>query len=130
MTITARDIIITEEGAQARGRNGYFVPKEVELEAEADGIITLRVYSKSRGEAAPISLSLDLKDWQRISEALCGVRPRGPVDHFEPGDKVIVKGTDKILTIENYFGPQFYPPYTVKEEPNLYAAEDFVMVKE
>lgn len=42
----------------ARGRNGGFVPRKVELYEGKDGELTLDVYSKREGGAAPIRLRL------------------------------------------------------------------------
>lgn len=122
------NIIISGEGAKARGRNGFFIPREIDLGSEPDGAIAMRVYSKALGDSAPIMLSLSRADWRTIAEAVDGIQPRGEIAHFKSGDQVRVKRNGKILTIENYFGAKFNPPYTVIEEPSLYSHEDLEAV--
>ena len=130
MPNTEHDIQITDEGARARGRNGFFIPRKINIENEADGSVTLRAYSKAVGDSAPIMLSMSRADWTKVVEAIGrDSKVDVPVDHFKSGDKVRVKGTKKILTIENYFGPKVYPPYTVKEAGRMYSREELEPVK-
>jgi hypothetical protein len=59
--------------AHARGRNGPFVPRELEFEfaLHDDGtpLITIRVYSRRAG-AAPIELTMALNEWESHALAI------------------------------------------------------------
>jgi hypothetical protein len=59
--------------ARARGRNGTFVPRELEfafsLHDDGTPLITIRVYSRRAG-AAPIELTMALGEWESHALAI------------------------------------------------------------
>ena len=49
-------------------------------------------------------------------------------ERFKSGDRVRVKKTGEIRTIESDYGPKFHPPYTVKEDGTMYLPEELERV--
>jgi hypothetical protein len=43
---------------------------------------------------------------------------------YDPGDKVRVKATGEILTVQSDGSPTFYPPIACKESDRLFAADE------
>lgn len=46
----------------ARGRNGWFVPRSIEVTTDEEGRAVLKIFSRQRGDAPPIVIALSRED--------------------------------------------------------------------
>lgn len=54
----------------ARGRNGYFVPREMELFKDVRGQVNLEVWSRTRGRTEPVFLRVSKGEALELARAL------------------------------------------------------------
>lgn len=62
---------------RARGRNGYFVPRKVELLKDVRGQVNLEVWSRSRGKTEPLFLRLSRVDADKLARLILILVGRG-----------------------------------------------------
>jgi hypothetical protein len=59
------------EYAHARGRNGDFAPRsiEVEIDRHEDGtpVVRFNVYSRRHGDGPPVAVTVAVREWREIS---------------------------------------------------------------
>lgn len=78
----------------ARGRNGYFGPNTVFLiSEEGKATMTLQVYSRRAADAAPIVLSLDKDDMEKVACAILGI------DHAEVRRLQVSEGENLAMSV-------------------------------
>ena len=69
-----------EHEASARGRNGLFDPRKVEVTKEEHGgynSVAVNVFSKREDGAPPIRLRLPAAEWLKIAEAVKEIAEKG-----------------------------------------------------
>ena len=54
----------------ARGRNGYFVPRRVELFKDVRGQVNLEVWSRRRGKIEPLLLRVSGTDAEKLADSI------------------------------------------------------------
>lgn len=71
-----KEIVLDGKG-WARGRNGYFVPRKVELFKDVRGQVNLEVWSKSLGKVEPIYLRVSKAEAQKLARHLSSLSKGG-----------------------------------------------------
>ena len=60
----------------ARGRNGYFVPRKVELFRDVRGQVNLEVWSRNRGKTEPVFLRVSGVDAKKLAHQILSLGER------------------------------------------------------
>jgi len=68
-----KEIQITPLKRQARGRNGFFTPVRIDVNYFGNACIYIQVYSRRKGQLAPIILPVGLFDALELGGALVEV---------------------------------------------------------
>lgn len=71
-----KEIVLDGKG-WARGRNGYFVPRRVELFKDVRGQVNLEVWSKRRGKVEPLYLRASKADAEKLARHLLSLSKGG-----------------------------------------------------
>ena len=104
-----REIEFKDEGARARGRNGYFVPAKAEAFKDFEGRLMLSVFSKRVGKTEPLYLRISMDDVEALAGLLVSFLPKEKRNGFPVVDVVATIKSGLIESVEaNRPGVQFY----------------------
>jgi hypothetical protein len=77
------------EYAHARGRNGDFAPKSIEVQVDRteDGtpIVRICVYSRRHGDGPPVVVTVAVREWRELSMLVAQEVARALSERQEPG---------------------------------------------